>query len=234
MKRADDGYATILVTVLMGSLSLVAMAWLNLSSAEGRRASALSERIATDYAIEGAVNATLANVINHRSGTGNQTIALKTGNRNGNAVVTVTSLTDQTDINRAPIDEVEARVTESISNSALVAEILDQIRDRSGKSDLLFENLDALGSGADFNKALPCLREALTVFHDAAPPTRRSGDESLRDGSLVRIRVETGSSLASRGLDATVLLTGDRSNPAWIMDWRRYSDFDAEACDNDN
>ena len=119
MKRADDGYATILVTVLMGSLSLVAMAWLNLSS-------------------------------------------------------------------------------------------------------------------ADFNKALPCLREALTVFHDAAPPTRRSGDESLRDGSLVRIRVETGSSLASRGLDATVLLTGDRSNPAWIMDWRRYSDFDAEACDNDN
>jgi len=233
MTRADDGYATILVTVLMGSLSLVAMAWLNLSSAEGRRASALSERIATDYAVEGAVNATLADVINHRSGAGNQTITLKTGDGDGNAVVTVTSLTDQTDINRAPIDEVQTRIREIVKDTTVAVRISDQIRDHAGKSDMLFENLDALGSGADFDKALPCLRDALTVFHDAAPPAGRSGDERLRDGSLVRIRVETDGGFASRGLEATALLTGDRSNPVWIMDWRRYSDFDAEACEND-
>ena len=234
MTRADGGYATILVTVLMGSLSLIAIAWLNLSSAEGRRAISLSERIATDYAVEGVFYTTLADVINHRTGEGSRATSLRAEARDGHVIVSVTSLAEQIDINRSSIDEVKARITEIITEPALAAEITDVIRKQSDTSESTIGKLDTLGSGVAFERALPCLREALTVFHNAAPPSRRNGDDSLRDGSLVRIRVHTVDGFASRGVEGTVLLTGDRSDPAWVMDWRRYSDFDAEECEHEH
>ena len=42
MTRPDAGYATVLVMGLMGSLSVMATAWLNLAAAGGRKPSPLS------------------------------------------------------------------------------------------------------------------------------------------------------------------------------------------------
>lgn len=229
MISRDDGYATIVVTALMGSLSVIAIALLSLSGAESRRAVALSERIALDASIEGAFHIALADIVNRRSGlSGLQTTLPLEGGES--VAVDFRPVRDQIDINRADLEQIEDRLRASIADPATSAALIESVRRRRTGTDTAFDRLEDLGSGAGFDRALPCLREQLTVFHNAAPASGRSGEQRLRDGSVVRIRVETQDGSASRGAEGTVLLTGDRSEPAWIMDWRRYSDFDAEEC----
>tara|TARA_R110002049_G_scaffold32139_3_gene107534 strand:+ start:3187 stop:3888 length:702 start_codon:yes stop_codon:yes gene_type:complete len=229
MNSRDDGYATIVVTALMGSLSVIAIALLSLSGAESRRASALSERIALDAAIEGAFHIALADIVNQRSGlSGLQTtLHLEDGQPVG---VDIRPVQDQIDINRADMEQIEERLRSFIADPATRDVVIASVRQRRAGTGTPFDRLEDLGAGTGFDRALPCLREQLTVFHNAAPASGRSGEQRIRDGTVVRIRVETQGGTAGRGAKGTVLLTGDRSEPAWIMDWRRYSDFDAEEC----
>ncbi|WP_156950306.1 hypothetical protein [Hyphomonas neptunium] len=219
---------------LMGSLSIIAMAWLNLASAEGRKALALSEQIATDYAIEGAFHTALADVINHRAGVGERRAAFRSDGKDGYVSISVAPLTDHIDINRTPLEDIKTRISEVVSQKDLAAEITQYIQHHKDTSEVPIGRIDDLGSGVTFEKALPCLREALTVFHNAAPPSRLNNDNDLRDGTLIRIRVATDGDSSRRGVEGTVLLTGNRSEPAWIMDWRRISDSEAEECPSDS
>lgn len=233
MRRTDEGYATILVIGLLGSLSVIALAWLNLASAEGRKALAFSEQIATDYAIEGVFHKALADVINHRAGVGEQSAAFGTDGTDGYFNISVAPLTDQTDINRAPLEDIRTRISNVVFQKDLAEEITGYIQHHRDTSEGPIGRVDDLGSGAAFEKALPCLREALTVFHNAAPPARLNSDNDLRDGMLIRIRVTAEGNASRRGAEGIVLLTGIRSEPAWIMDWRRFPDSEAEECPRD-
>lgn len=233
MTRPDAGYATVLVMGLMGSLSVMATAWLNLAAAEGRRAVALSEQIAADYAAEGAFHMALADILNQRAGAGEQTTPFPADTGDHVFTLRIDPLTDQADINRDPTEEIRDRLVAVLPRQVLATQIADSIERHRQMQDAPIRRIEDLGSGEEFDEVLPCLREALTVFHNAAPPSRPGSTSRLTDGTLIRIRVAAAGGPVQRGAEGIVLLTGNLAEPAWIMDWRRFSDLSKEECLND-
>jgi hypothetical protein len=136
----------------------------------------------------------------------------------------------QIDLNRAPIDSIDMRARESGLSPEVIADLLEGVRENRFGAGNTIAHMEELSDSPAFQESLPCLRRQFTVFHNAALPRPRQENETLPDGSLVRIHITTRETPA-RGLDAVILLTGSTSEPVWIYDWRRFSDPQKEICD---
>lgn len=216
----QDGYATLFVTGLLAGLAIIAMAWLNLSLTTSREASRQADRVRLDMLAEGRLNLALADMIN------TDTILSQEGQQVSDDAwrVHLRSLKGLVDINRDDPDQIFQALEMALADPGLADELVGQIKSlRLQSPPPVLKSLDELITSDLPASVFACLDRHLTVFHDPAPPARRGRPQMASDGGLVRIRVEPRSGGPDGRLDATILLTGRRDTPFWIMDWRRHS-----------
>ena len=228
MTRQDQGFATVAVTALLGALSVVAIAYLQLSLTQARKARLLADQVKIDLALAGALAQTLALI------------------QNGNLTASPTGL-------RRPIrfDNVTYQLALSFeyrrtraTKESLLSFADEQAHRFNGETEraaylnrvrtLTEEELEA----PDFGWAeavlardtLSCLRGSRTVFAPTGTSAlREDGMGPIPDGHFIRLVLEPQMGKA-RGLDVVVLKTGRRDQPFWVMSWRRYSGRETFSC----
>ncbi len=231
MTRREDGYATIMVVSILLGLSIIAVAVLGKASASALKGEKVSNRILLDAAIEGVFHQTVAGIINGTlQVTSNQQESV---NRvlDRQAYIFITSETDKINLNRAPIDDIRHALGAAISDPVTSSALLSEIEDARGKDTTVINSLDDLIDADMDSEGVACLRSKFTTFHTASPSAAAFSGQASLDGVILRIKIETrDSDQLNRGIDAAILLTGNREDPAWTMDWRRYTAPELETC----
>lgn len=224
---AQSGYATITVMALIMSLSIIAIAYLNLVSAKSAKALETIESARLDAALEGALHQTLA-VLTGQS----QTLASIDSIRFAEVdiIIDAEREADKTDINRAPLEAIEERLNRLKFSPAEIAGLTRHIRDKRMRPDPLISSLDELFKFASSARSAACLRQHLTVFHSPSKP-KRNRDKNL-DGTLIRFRLSDADE--RRGLDSIILFTGIQNDPVWTMSWRTFIPNQERSCEAGN
>ena len=225
----EKGYATLAVTVLMGALSVIAVAWLDRAGTRSRHILITRDTLSADAALEGVYSEIAAGLINKTISAGRTNITLNRTYADIKATILIKPMQDLVDINRAPVEMLERRAWDAGLPPQVISEFLESIRTARLPEGSTIQDLDALSDSEVFRKALPCLRRQFTTFHSAALPRRAGQSDTFPDGSLVRIEITTNQPV--RGLSVIILLTGSSSEPVWVYDWRRFSDPQKETCD---
>lgn len=216
----QEGYATLFVTGLLAGLAIIAMAWLNLSLTAAREAGRQADRLRLDLLAEGRLNLALADMLN------TDTPLSPSGRQvsDDDWRIHTRSLKDLVDINRDDPDQISDALEMALTDAGQAEAVAGHIESLRLQSPTpVLGSLDELVTGDLPASALACFDRHLTVFHDPAPPPRRGRPQMAADGGLVRIRIEPRNGEPGGRLDATILLTGRRDTPFWIMDWRRHS-----------
>ena len=216
----QEGYATLFVTGLLAGLAIIAMAWLNLSLTAAREAGRQADRLRLDLLAEGRLNLALADMLN------TETSLTPSGRQvsDGDWRIHTRSLKDRVDINRDDPDQISNALEMALTDAGQAEAVAGHIKSLRLQSPTpVLGSLDELVTGDLPASALACLDRHLTVFHDPAPPPRRGRPQMAADGGLVRVRIEPRNGEPGGRLDATILLTGRRDTPFWIMDWRHHS-----------
>ena len=145
--------------------------------------------------------------------------------------VSVNHLRDLIDVNRDDLSLIQAKLEETLPTRNLADDISDKIkRRRQGTSGDIIQSLSEVVPASANPDVMTCLGQILTVFHDPSPPPRRGSEDSITDGSMIKIRIESNAHSIARSLEAVILLTGQRDAPFWIMDWSYPSNTEA-GCD---
>lgn len=230
MSPNEQGYATVTVTALVLSLSTIALSVLNYTSAGLRSSSAVAERILLDARTEGVFNETLAGLLNGSISLRSDEPVHIVDNRETGSRTLITDEAQKVDINRAPLEEVEAVLGDVSDDRQMRLQILETItkhRDRGA----LMQSVNAIMAPNMDSTLTACLRARFTVFKSPAASIARSDHRLSLDGRMLRIRTETSlPEQSDRGIDAVILFTGNKTDPAWIMDWRRYTAPEPEGC----
>lgn len=204
----DAGYATLAVTGLLGTLSLVGAAYMNLGVAEANRADAIATQLTLDTAIEGVWLHVVSDIV---SG------------------VTAPDAIDDVGLTGFADHSFVWRVTDEAKKANVRLDGEDEIKAATGRfritPDPTALKLDQSFPPDLADQELRCLRDRLTVFQPASSARGAAGDRARRisDGAIVRIQIEVEDQAPRRGLDTAVLLTGARDTPYKVMSWRRYT-----------
>lgn len=231
MTRREEGYATITVTAVLTGLSIIAIALLGHASASASMSDRVSTRLQLDAALEGRFQHVVADLINGRMQLEDNVLETSAKNGDRTTYITISSEAGKTDINRAKLDDIKAQLQAAVRDSTTRSDMLKRIRAARTKSDIPFMSLNGILGDTMTTRDAACIRQAFTVFHhtNTIAPTRRQARSIA--GRLVRIQIETrDTDTANRGIDSIVLFSGDRKDPAWTMDWRRYSQPEHGAC----
>lgn len=224
MTKNEDGYATITVTAVLTGLSIIAVALLGHASAAASISDRVSTRLQLDASLEGRLQHVIADLINGKMQLRDHRLETSAKNNDRTTHITVSNEADKTDINRAELNEIDRRLKATVRDRESQSQIMKRIRAARAKSDIPFMSLGDVLDHTVSARDAACIRQNFTVFHTPnAFVVKRSDTRSL-SGSLVRIQVETrDADTANRGIDSIILFSGDRKDPAWTMDWRRYS-----------
>lgn len=231
MTRQESGYATITITAILLGLSIIAVAVLNHASASAQKSQKISERILLDAAIEGTFQTIVRDLINRDLAFSGASATLTKSSMNDVTIyVVLSSESGKIDINRDPIEVIDQALSLIIDDRTTQQRLVDLIKTTRSKGTLFQSISDLLEDESNLGLA-PCLRDKFTVFRRNAISASRSNQSRSLDGQLLRIRAESRQNDSlNRGVDGVVLFTGDRSDPAWTMDWRRYTAPEMEAC----
>lgn len=221
MTLPDSGYATVAVTALMSGLAIIALTVMNLSTQEARKAVKLSERLVTDMEIDGTFNQTVADLVNGNLVLTDSLTELSRPLGEVGVVVRISSEATKKNINTAATEEIHQALLSASLPKPLIEKTIQAINDRPQKP---FLTIDELATRSDTNAA--CLREVLTVFRSTGVDT--TAKTRAADGSVLRIQITAVDSL--RSADGTVLLTGKRADPVWLMDWSRQTNSERYSC----
>ena len=227
---SDRGYATIAVTALMSALSLLAASYLHLSVAEAGKSDAIASGVRGDILLEGALNEVIAGILNKDDlYTADKTLRLDYVGARYQVMIETESA--KTDLNRAALDDIRIEVLTLPWLSEFRSEFMGRIERERASTEIAFESMSDLLKLEEDPGLYHCLRAHFTVYHSSAiqPGGRAAGSNPFPDGSILRIETRTLPPEPPRTLDVTLLLTGKRDEPFWVMDWQRYSGNRGEA-----
>ena len=233
MNRREEGYATIMVVSIMLGLSIIAVAVLERTSASAAMGQKVSQSILLDAQVEGALHETVANIINggvslRASG---HTTTLQKSDRVFH--ISVSPESSRINLNRAPLNGIELALAEHVQDADISTQIMKNIETARGDQTSVIKNMNAILPDTISAPDKACLHDYFTLFQSTAKPSSAASGRAFPDGSVLRIKVETrDADHLNRGVEAVILLTGKHDDPAWIMDWHRYTAPQQETCES--
>ncbi len=225
--RRDAGYATLSVVGLMTTLSLLAVGYSGLSTSKAKQLLRLAEQIEQDVALEAVFYQTVVDVLNRERSIDGTWGSVSHHSRPFDIRLQLENL--KYNLNRMTAEDIGQSLKETFSDE-IANPLSAKFLSKSRTGAIRFSSIAALREHLDGDIALSCLRNAYTIYQSTAivTPGRNGQKYFTEDGTYVRLQIFDEN---DRGLETTLLLTGRKDDPFWIMDWERVTGFDKGACD---
>lgn len=229
MRRSEAGYATVTVAALSGALSVIALAIMNLSTSRAQLGLDITTQLQTDAKLEGVLHSSVASLVHRKTTFEEFSEGAMLDFEGAQFRVMVEHEGDKLNLNTAEFSEIGPVLARSGLTSKAQRDYLYLIRTKrrtDGTPFLGFKELSLENQNSAWDA---CLRRAFTLYQTPRPLSNsaRKGRDGL-DGLYLRFLVETID--RSRGLDATVLLTGNSQDPMWVFDFTRFYPRERGAC----
>lgn len=234
MPQAESGYATVLVVGLMSAISLIAINIMGLATTQAKKNSALQRQIELDIQLESALNTLISDILNHKIkfDKSSKLVSLSLGSKQYSALVEFE--TGKSNINTMEISDIENSLRSHVSNANLLSRITNSVREiRLSTQKRVKAFSDIMPSTENASKIKYCLRNHYTLYSSNAPFNFNPRQGTISDGAIARFIVASNDPQTKRSLDTTILFTGIKSDPFWILDWERSPKLVQESCQDE-
>lgn len=231
MRRSEAGYATISVAALSAALSVIALAFMNLSSSRAQLDTRIVSQLQTDAKLEGVLHSAIADIVHRRTSFNSLSSGIEQIFVDETYRIALEHEGDKVNLNYAELSQIERELAGLGIDQRAQQGFSRNVRNARGVGGVRILTFTDLQTESVSAELVACLRTKFTLYQSPRPLSNaaREGRDGL-DGTYLRFQVETLDQ--SRGLDATVLLTGDARDPVWVFDFTRYHPLDRKECDH--
>ncbi|MCH9752469.1 MAG: hypothetical protein K0U61_09665 [Alphaproteobacteria bacterium] len=231
MRRSEAGYATVTVAALSAALSVIALAFMNLSSSRTQLDARIVSQLQTDAKLEGALHSSIADITHRKTSFDSMSNSSQHAFAEEVFYIALEHEGDKVNLNYAEFTDIDRELAAMRLDARVRQDVSRIVRNARGAGSagiLTFADLQTESVSAAL---VACLRTKFTLYQSPRPLSNaaREGRDGL-DGTYLRFQVETLDQ--SRGLDSTLLLTGDVRDPVWMFDFTRYHPLERKECDD--
>ncbi len=230
MPQADNGYATILIVGLMSALSVIAVSVMNLSTMQAKKNIKLQNQLETDTYLESVFNNVMGDILSHKLKFDVSTPIIQRILDNQSFSVTAEFESSKTNLNAIQNEKIHASIRALMPANDNWGDLVENIHQVVQSHGLIQNFKDINFSNSDTLIPIHCLREQFTIFSSNAPFDYDPRRGTISDGAILRLIISPNSPSSKRVLDATVLFTGIKSEPYWVLDWTRAPTYSEEEC----
>lgn len=231
MRQNEAGYATLTVTALCAGLSVIAIAFMNLTTGRANLGAKQTQILQLDARLEGALNVAISDLIHRQTTFSNLSQGSEVSFGGDAFAVVVQYEGDKLNLNQVDASQIEREIARLELSSQMQSDLTQTLRAKRFQIDSEWLTFGELKDSLDHPAALNCLRDRFTIFQSARvlSSVARTGRDGL-DGTFLRFIVidEAG----TRGVDATVLLTGNVHQPVLIFDFARFNPRTQKDCED--
>lgn len=229
MTSNERGYATLSVSIVLSAIAIITITFLNLSSSRAELESTVLQQLQVDAMLEGAVNKAIADLVHRNLSLGDLESGIEISFARNRFTVIAEHEGAKHNLNVVDDAIMEYEISSLGFPPLMQRSVLQTLRDERSRSETNLLSFNTLRAAITDPSVVNCIRTRFTVFHSYRPLTTsvREGRDGL-DGTYLRIRAEEVSQ--TRGLDTTVLVTGDPTDPVWTVDFHRYHPSEFKEC----